>query len=842
MTDLPIEAVLPDLRRALRTAPSAVVEAPTGAGKTTRVPLALLDEPWLSGKRLVMLEPRRLAARAAARRMAHLLGETVGETVGYRVRMDTRVGPETRIEVVTEGVLTRMLHADPALQETGGVVFDEFHERSLQADLGLALALQVQRLLREDLRLLVMSATLDAAPVAELLGDAPRIVSEGRLFPVEAHYLDRRPEGRIEEHAAEAVFRALREEAEGDVLVFLPGAGEIRRTQRRLEGGGLPGNVRVRPLFGNLSQREQDAAIRPSAEGERKVVLSTNIAETSLTIEGVRVVVDSGLARAPRFSPQSGMTRLETVQISRASAEQRKGRAGRLAPGACYRLWTRHQQGHLKPFDAPEIKQADLAPLALDLAEWGAPGPDDLSWLDAPPEAAFAQAQELLQNLGALDRERKITDHGRDMAALGLHPRLAHMALSAQTLGLGTVACSLAALLGERDIFKGTDGPPDADLRLRLEALQALENGRRPKSGYALGYRLSKGAGRHVLKVARHWRRRLGVSEKKSGGVEACGLLLAFAYPDRIAQAKPEQPGRFKLRSGRAAVLDEAQLLAGADYLVAAHLHGRRREARIFLTAPIAEEDLRDYFGHEIEEEEILRWDAEAEIVRARRQESLGALVLKDAPLADPDPAALAEALAEGVAEAGLGLLPWTKGARQLQERMLFMHHHAPGEGWPDVSEKALRASVGEWLAPHCYGLKRADDLRRLNLAEILKGMLTWEQRQALEEEAPTHLEVPSGSRRPIDYSDPEAPVLAARLQELFGLVETPRIGGARVTLTVHLLSPAQRPVQVTQDLRSFWETTYFEVKKDMKGRYPKHYWPDDPFEATPTKHVRPRR
>ena len=836
-TDLPIEAVLPELQDALCHEASTVLQAPTGAGKTTRVPLALLEAaPWLDGQRILMLEPRRLAARAAAHRMADMLGEKAGQTIGYRVRMDTKVSRQTRIEVVTEGVLTRLLHEDPALEGIGIVIFDEFHERNLQADLGLALCLQARRLLREDLRLLVMSATLHGEPIAELLNDAPIVTSEGRSYPVEMHYLNRQPKDRIEPHAAEAVQRALAEE-EGDVLVFLPGAGEIRRTMERLEKAALDSRVDLMPLYGNLPRREQDRAIAPSAPDRRKVVLSTDIAETSLTIEGVRVVIDSGLMRVPRFSPQSGMTRLVTIKVSKASADQRRGRAGRLGPGHCYRLWTKHAQQHLDPYTKPEIAKADLAPLALDLAQWGTPDPAELRWLDPPPAAAYDQACDLLRQLGALDAEGRITPHGEEMAALGLHPRLAHMVLSGCTLGHGTVACDLAALLSERDIFQGRGGPPEADLRLRLEALQDVRAGRRPRE--RRGYRVNRGACRHVLKVARHWKRKLDLPHK-GGDVEACGLLLAFAYPDRIAQKRAGQSGRFRLRNGRGASFSRAQLLSDADYLVAAHLQGRRRESRIFLAAPVALDDIEAHFGAQIEEREVMTWDPEAQLVRARRQHRLGALTLKDGPLRNPDPIRLAEALVDGLAEEGLDLLPWTKAARRLQQRLVFLHHQ--DDSWPDVSDEMLRATLSDWLLPHVYGMKRADDLQRLNLKELLKGMLSWKQREKLDEQAPTHLTVPSGSRRPIDYSNPETPVLAVRLQEMFGLTKTPRIAGGRVPLTLHLLSPAQRPVQVTQDLASFWKHTYYDVKKDMKGRYPKHYWPDDPFSATPTSRVRPKK
>jgi ATP-dependent helicase HrpB len=839
-TNLPIEDVLPELKEVLRSSTSAVLQAPTGAGKTTRVPLALLEEPWLNDRRILMLEPRRLAARAAAYRMANMLDEQAGETVGYRVRMDTRVSHQTRIEVITEGVLTRMLQEDPGLEGVGMVVFDEFHERNLQADLGLALTLQSREILREDLRLLVMSATLDMGPVAELLDHAPMITSEGRSYPVETHYLDRQPQDRIEPYVVKAIHRALEEET-GDILVFLPGAGEIRRVRNELQSDTLGEGVNVHPLYGNLSHDKQDRAIEPSPPDRRKIVLSTPIAETSLTIEGIRVVVDSGLMRVPRFSSRSGMTQLATVKVSKASADQRRGRAGRTEPGVCYRLWTRHTQQHLHAHTDPEIAKADLAPVALELAQWGTPDPSELRWLDPPPEDTYNQARALLRRLDAIDEEGQITDHGRKMAGLGLHPRLAHMLLRGKRLGLGNIACELAALLSERDIFSGQGEPPDADLRLRLEALRDVREGRQPRE--LRSYRVKHGAARRVLRVARHWKRRLNLSERHEA-LDACGLLLAFAYPDRIAQragnaGRDSRGSQFRMQNGQMVSFSRPQLLSEEEYVVAGHVGGRHRgTTRIFLAAPITEQELREHFSHQIEEEHRLTWDSEAGLVRTRRRERLGALILSDAPLREPDPTAVAETMIEGIREEGLNLLPWTKNSRQLQQRIQFMHERV--DGWPDVSDEALLDSLEDWLMPHVYDMKRADELQRLHLTELLKSMLSWKQRDRLDEMAPTHITVPSGSRRPIDYSDPGAPALAVRLQELFGLTQTPRIGGGRVPLTLHLLSPAQRPVQITQDLANFWENTYYEVKKDMKGRYPKHYWPDDPLSATPTSRVRP--
>ncbi|WP_166244151.1 ATP-dependent helicase HrpB [Paenibacillus turpanensis] len=828
MSRLPIEDVIGELQEALRSRSCAVLVAPPGAGKTTRVPLALLEEPWLAGKRIVILEPRRLAARSAARFMAALLGEQVGGTVGYRVRSDTKVGPSTRIEVVTEGVLTRMLQSDQALEQVGAVLFDEFHERHLHGDLGLALCLQSQELLREDLRLVVMSATLDAEPVARLLGEAPIIVSEGRMYPVETRYAERSMQERVETAAARKVREALAAEP-GDVLVFLPGAGEIRRTaEELLRGGGMAG-VRVAQLYGNMPLEEQDRALAPCAKGERKVVLATSIAETSLTVEGVRVVIDAGLMRVQRFSPRTGMSRLETVPVSKASADQRRGRAGRVAPGVCYRLWTEGEHRFLPEHHAPEIAEADLAPLALELAAWGANDPAELRWLDEPPQAAYAQALELLQRLGALAADGSLTPYGRRMAALGAHPRLAHMLLQAVPLGLGGLACELAALLGERDVLRGVH---DADMRLRLDALRGAPH---------LRERADEASLRRAATEAARWRRELGVPAggASPGDAERSGLLLAYAFPDRVGQRR-ESGGRFLLSGGRGAVLPGQQPLAAEEYIVAVELDDSGTESRIQLAAACRLAELEEHFGAAIQRSDRVFWDRESQTVRGRRQHRLGALLLKDAPLPELPPEAAAEALLEGVAAEGLTLLQWTKAARALQARLVFMKRQEPEE-WPAADDDSLLRSLREWLLPQLYGMRSRADLQRLNLAQLLEAMLPWEQRRRLDDEAPTHLVIPSGSRIPIDYSDPDAPALNVRLQELFGLAETPRIGGGRVPITMHLLSPAQRPVQITRDLRSFWNHTYFEIKKDLKGRYPKHYWPDDPWNAAATSRVRPK-
>ncbi|CAN5870294.1 ATP-dependent helicase HrpB [soil metagenome] len=851
---MPIQEILPALLAVLRESQAAVLEAPPGAGKTTRVPLALLGEDWVGDGRIVMLEPRRLAARAAAAYMARLLGEQVGETVGYRVRLDTRVGPKTRVEVVTEGVLTRMLQHDPSLDGTAVVIFDEFHERSLHADLGLALTLQSQGVLRPDLRILVMSATIEGDAVAALLDDASVIRSDGRVYPVETHYRAARVDGFIEPAVTATVLRAL-ESHDGDVLVFLPGASEIRRTAERLAAAPLPQRTAVMPLYGDLPQDAQDRAIAPSAPGDRKIVLATAIAETSLTIEGVRVVVDSGLMRVPRFSPRTGMTRLVTVPVSRAAADQRRGRAGRLGPGTCYRLWTEADHAGLLGHRPPEILDADLAPLALELAAWGVSDPAELRWLDAPSPAAFAQARELLRELDAVDDSGRITAHGRTMAALALHPRLAHMLLRAASLGHAGTAADIAALLSERDILRARDGTADPDLRVRLPLLKG-------RGTVPPGHTLDGGALHRARTEARHWRDRLRrlhatatdappernsvtrhTSTAGDDGVvtddDAVGLLLAFAYPDRIGQQRGAR-GRFLLRNGRGASIDAQHNLAGDEFIVAAEVGGHGRDSRIFLAAPIARSDIEHHFDDRIVAVEDVAWDPDTRSVRARRIRRIGAIVLGESGMTDVSPARIARALLDAVLTEGLSLLDWSSDAQRLRQRLAFLHALEPDD-WPDVSDAALVGSAGEWLLPRLHGVRSAEALRRVDLHEALLAHAGWERRARLDTLAPTHAVVPSGSRIAIDYADPHAPVLAVRLQEMFGLADTPRVAGGRVPLTLHLLSPARRPVQVTRDLASFWQNAYFEVRKDLRGRYPKHYWPENPLDAEATRRARPR-
>ncbi|MBI5163146.1 MAG: ATP-dependent helicase HrpB [Magnetospirillum sp.] len=833
MTALPIDPLLPEIAAALSRSGALVLQAPPGAGKTTRVPPALLAQPWLSGQRILMLEPRRLAARAAAARMAEAFGEAVGETVGYRIRLDTRVGPNTRIEVVTEGILTRMLQRDPALPGIGLVIFDEFHERSLDADLGLALCIEARGALRDDLRLLVMSATLDGAPIARLLGDCPVVTSEGRAHPVATRFLARPAPRRFEAEMAAAIARAV-DEDDGDVLAFLPGTAEIRRVEALL--AEMRDAVVVAPLYGDLPAAAQDRAIRPDPDGRRKVVLATGIAETSLTIEGVRVVVDGGLMRVPRFDLGSGMARLATIPVSRAAADQRRGRAGRLGPGVCWRLWGEAEDRALTPFTAPEIAEADLAPLALDLAQWGVSEAGDLAWLDPPPAAALAQGRELLTELGALDGDGRITGHGRAMNRLGLHPRLAHMAIRARTMGLGGLACTLAALLSERDLLKAERGCRDSDLRLRLEAVASGEGFDRRH-----GLTLDRGALGRVRQAAKDLRRRLGLKagEEEGTGADA-GLLLAFAYPDRIARRRPGGEPRYTLSGGGGAAFAHHEPLAAEEWLVAASLDGDRREARIFLAAPLTKAEIDAAFAADIRDVAVVAWDGREQAVQARQQRLLWRLVLDDRPLAKPAPAAVSAAMLDGVRAMGLACLPWTADLERLRARIAFLARIAPEGGWPDLSDAALLATLEDWLEPYLAGVSRRAHLERIDLAAALGGHLDWEGKRRLDDLAPTHVTVPSGSRVPLDYAGAE-PVLAVRLQEMFGCAETPRVAGGTVPVLLHLLSPARRPVQVTRDLASFWANAYRAVKGDLKGQYPKHWWPDDPMQAEPTARAKPR-
>ncbi len=846
-SSLPIESTLPELRTALAAHPAVVLQAPPGAGKTTLVPLALLHESWLQGRSIVMLEPRRLAARAAAARMADLLGEKVGQTVGYRIRFDSQISRQTRIEVLTEGILTRRLQSDPALEGVGLVIFDEFHERNLNADLALALCIDSQRGLRDDLKVLVMSATLDTEGVARLLNNAPIITSMGRSFPVTISYLPRDPENRAPETVAAAVRRALNEQ-QGDVLAFLPGGGEIRRTQRLLEADPACAEISIHPLYGDLPKEAQDRAIRPDSSGRRKVVLATSIAETSLTIEGIVSVVDSGFARVPRFDPNSGLTRLDTVRVSRASAEQRAGRAGRLGPGHCYRLWSESTQRGLQAQTIPEIRAADLAPLALDLAQWGVRNTADLAWLDPPPPGALAQARQLLIELGALDDKGLITPSGQAMAALPAHPRLAHLLLEGNKLGLGALACDISALLAERDILisENQSRKRTCDLLERVEAIMAFR--KRGRAG-AQSYGADPYACERIEQAASQWRRLLNIKQPPApSSDEEVGLLLALAYPDRIAAQREANTGRYLLANGRGARLACEDHLIKHTYLVAAqmdagkaHREGGNAEGVIYLAAPVTAQALRKHLAGRIQAQDVVRWDSQQQAIIARREERIGEIMLASQPLAKASPEALRKAMLEGVRRLGLEALPWTRESREWQARVLSLRHWCPEDDWPDISDEHLAATLEDWLEPYLDGITRRDHLTRLDLLAILQNTLDWTQRTRLDEGAPTHLTVPSGSRLRLQYTPGESPVLAVKLQEMFGLADTPRVAWGRVPVTLHLLSPAQNPIQVTQDLRGFWERTYAEVKKELKGRYPKHPWPDDPWNAEPTARRKPR-
>lgn len=836
---LPIEDVLPALCAALSRTPNAVLTAPPGAGKTTGVPPALLTASWLGGNKLLLLEPRRLAARAAAHRMATARNEQVGATVGYRMRLDSKIGPKTRIEVVTEGILTRLLQHDPSLSAYGAVLFDEFHERSLQADTGLALCLESQRLFRPDLRLLVMSATLDMEAIATLLGEAPVIACEGRMFPVETRYLDQPLAGHLDKAVTQMIRRSLAQDS-GSLLVFLPGMAEIRRVERALLEASLGPTILVAPLHGDLPQAAQDLAIAPAPAGTRKVVLATSIAETSLTIDGVRVVIDAGLLRVPRFDPRTGLTRLDTIRVTQDSADQRRGRAGRLEPGVCYRLWTAAEQAALTPRRPPEMLDADLAPLMLDLALWGTADPSELSWLTPPPSGTVAQAKDLLTRLGALDATGAITPHGRKMADLPIHPRLAHMLLQSIPLQLTSLACDLAALLSERDVLRGPPGWRNADLRLRLDLLYGSQD-------HAGGATVDRSAIQRIRRSADLWRHHLArlsgtPPTEQPRDHDAAGILLALAYPDRMAQRQPGMDRRYRMANGRGAVFPNPDPLAGEPYLVIAELDGATQWARIDLAAPVTLTEIEQLYQTEIRTMDAVVWDEKTQAVRASQQRQLWSLVLAEQSLSKPEPSLIVTALLRGLAEKGLDQLAWTPELQQWRARVQFLRRMTgPDSPWPDLSNEHLLQTLDTWLGPYLDGFTTLERVKRLDLTTPLHALLTWEQQRQLERLAPAQITVPSGSHVRLDYESSDLPVLAVRLQEMFGCTDTPRILDGKVPVMLHLLSPARRPVQVTKDLASFWKSAYVEVKKELRGRYPKHYWPDDPLNAPPTAKAKRR-
>ena len=817
-TPLPIDVVLDQLARTLTDHNAAVLVAPPGAGKTTRVPLALLDAPWLKNKKIIMLEPRRIAARASAERMARTLGERAGETVGYRVRFGSKISRATRIEVVTEGIFSRQILDDPELTGVAAVLFDEFHERSLDADLGLALARDAQTGLREDLRILVMSATLDGARVAKLLGNAPVVASEGRAFPVETRYLGRKADAPLERQMADAIATALRADP-GSVLAFLPGAAEIRRTQNFLAERVHDASVEIVPLFGALEAAVQDRAIAPAPKGQRKVVLATSIAETSLTIEGVRIVVDSGMARVPRYEPDIGLTRLETVRASRAAVDQRRGRAGRTEPGVCYRLWDEPQTASLAAYTQPEILSADLSSLVLDLAQWGVSDPAGLAFLDPPPAPALKEANSLLNELGALDGDGRITAEGQSLRALALPPRLARMIVDSHRLGAGQEAAEIAAILTERGL-----GGDSVDLDVRLDQF------RRDRSQRASSAR----------SLAQRWAAQVAATEKAPGEEISppSGIMLAFAFPDRVARNRGN--GSFVLANGRGATVEQTSSLARVPYIAVAELTGTAAQGRILLAAPITQADIELRFAGQIENTEETSFDRSAMALRARRKRTLHAITLSEAPMALSPSAETARVFAAGLVLAGLDRLPWSKSLKQWRDRVTFLRK-AEGDSWPDLSDDALAALSEIWLVPALYDKILLKEFSAGDLSDALLTLLPWELRARLEREAPTHFEAPTGTMLAIDYEAEQGPTIAVRLQELFGLNTHPSIAKGAVPLVLELLSPAQRPVQVTRDLPGFWRGSYAAVRSDLRGRYPRHPWPEDPASALPTRRVKPR-
>jgi ATP-dependent helicase HrpB len=859
-TPLPIDAVLDELARTLHDGNAAVLVAPPGAGKTTRVPLALLDEPWAKNKKIIVLEPRRIAARASAERMAQTLGERVGETVGYRVRFGSKVSRATRIEVVTEGIFSRQILDDPELNGVAAVLFDEFHERSLDADLGLALARDAQTGLREDLRILVMSATLDGARVARLLGDAPVVASEGRAFPVETRHLGRKVDAPLERQMADAIATALRADP-GSVLAFLPGAAEIRRTQNFLGERIHDAAIEIVPLFGALEASVQDRALAPAPKGRRKVVLATSIAETSLTIQGVRIVVDSGMARVPRYEPDIGLTRLETVRASRAAVDQRRGRAGRTEPGICYRLWDEPQTASLPAYTQPEILSADLSSLVLDLAQWGVSDPAGLAFLDPPPAPAWKEAKSLLEELGALDADGRITEEGKRLRALALPPRLARMIVDSARLGAGAEAAEIAAVLTERGL-----GGDSVDLDARLDqfrrdrsqrassarslaqrwASQVATEGRLSSPSPLAGEGRGEGATRAVFPAATPTPT---PNPSPQGGGEpkdlrapddelSTGIMLAFAFPDRVARNRGN--GSFVLANGRGAAVDQTSALARTPYIAVAELTGTAAQGRILLAAPITQEEIERRFADHIDTAEEVSFDRSALALRARRKRTLHAITLSEAPMALSPSAETARIFADGLAAAGLDKLPWSKSLKQWRDRVMFLRK-AEGDAWPDLSDDALAASREAWLVPALYDKTSLKEFSAGDLSDALMGLLPWELRTRLEREAPTHFEAPTGTMLAIDYEAEQGPTIAVRLQELFGLNTHPSIAKGAVPLVLELLSPAQRPVQVTRDLPGFWRGSYAAVRSDLRGRYPRHPWPEDPANALPTRRIKPR-
>lgn len=816
MMEYPVLEIADELKKSLEQSPVAILQAPPGAGKSTVLPLTFLDEPWLAGQKIIMLEPRRLAAKSVASRLAFQRREEVGETVGYRIRFESSVSNQTRIEVVTEGILTRLVQQDNTLENIGLVIFDEFHERSLQADLALALCLQVQQLVRNDLRILIMSATLDGERISAILNDAPIITSTGRQHPVLLRYINSDADLPAPQRVAKAIRRALQDE-DGDILAFLPGAGEISRTQNFLEEMNV-GAV-IHPLFGDLSMKQQQAAITPDPSGARKIVLATSIAETSLTIEGIKVVVDSGLARVPKFDPRSGLTRLETVRVTKDAADQRAGRAGRLGPGVCYRLWAEASHQHLVPVRTPEILEADLAPLVLELLQWGVSDVNTLTWITPPAIGAVKQAKDLLQALGATENGA-ITPRGKKMVSLPTHPRLAHMLIEAQSWDAKklAIATDMAALLEEKDPMPRESG---ADLSLRVELLRRYRAGEKVADRFAL---------ERIERMAASWRKLFKLSLDNSVVAdEDVGELLALAYPERIAKQMEKNSERFKLANGRVVKLPPHDALTRETWLSVAHLDAAAGEGKIFLAAPLNEASLE----HLALEQSVIRWDSDRKMITAAVERKVGNLVLGSRPLQNVPVDARVNVLIEMIVDEGLKAIGWSEAQQEWQNRVLSLKRWRPDEEWPDVSDEWLLQHLGTWLGPYLRDVTKQYDLDRLDLLNILTGLLPWSLQSRLNDLAPLRIEVPSGSMIKVQYfADGRAPVMEVRLQEMFGLPQTPTVNQGRTQVLLHLLSPGYKPVQVTQDLSNFWHHTYHEVRKELRMRYPQHSWPEDPWTA----------
>lgn len=819
--DFPINEIIPDLKVKLEKEPVIILQAPPGAGKSTILPLKLLNEKWLEGKKIIMLEPRRLATRSVATRMASLLNESIGETIGYRIRFENKVSKNTKIEVVTEGILTRMLQNDNALDNVGLIIFDEFHERSLNADLALALCYQVQQVLRNDLRILIMSATLDGAKLSSLLNNAPILTSEGRQYPVSVQYLNTDEKVYLHLRMANAIKKALREN-KGDILAFLPGAGEILRTQQLLEEENS--EISVQPLYGDLSQQKQQEAILPNPQGKRKVVLATSIAETSLTIEGITVVIDSGYARSPRFDIQTGLTRLETIKVTKDAADQRAGRAGRLGPGTCYRLWSEGSHIHLIPNRKPEILEADLAPLMLELGQWGIININELMWLTPPPQAAVSQAKELLNQLGAL-QNNKITARGKEMLQMPTHPRLAHMLIEAKVFQKNkpkenfiALATDISAILEERDPLSKESG---ADLSLRIELLRKYRAGERVNADRKILDRIER--------LAQSWRKLLKIDVDNSApNIFNIGKLLATAYPERIAK-RIDKSLRYRLANGRIVKLNETDALAQEEWLAVAHLDAGTNEGKIFLAAAFDSNDLYEL----AEERQTVSWDKERGMVVGAIEKRVGNLILETKAITKIDDEQRIQVICEMIRENGLKILNWNESQEDFQARVLSLCAWRPNDNWPNISNEHLLKTLEEWLSPYLIKINKLSELQKLDFTQILHSILPWELSQKLDKLAPAKMEVPTGSMIKLTYFNDGSKIeMAVRLQEVFGLFETPTVNEGKNKILLHLLSPGYKPVQITQDLKSFWEKTYFEVRKELLSRYPKHHWPEDPLTA----------